>query len=89
MLNTITILAVVPHTSAWTPGVASVMIVCNLFAVVIGRYAIQKKGLGPSLPVPLPKMFEGFGVAELLATASFGHLLGAGMILGLSQSGAF
>ena len=89
MLNTVSILAMVPHTSAWTPGVASVMITCNLLAIVIGRYGIQQKGVSPALPIPLPKMFEGFGIAELLATASLGHVLGAGMILGLSQSGAF
>ncbi|MFN8968700.1 MAG: photosystem I reaction center subunit PsaK, partial [Pseudanabaena sp.] len=29
----------------------------------------------------------GFGLAELLAVTSFGHLLGAGLILGLAQAG--
>ncbi len=83
------LLAAVPVTPTWSVSVAVVMIACNLFAIAIGRYAIQMKGVGPSLPVSLPGMFEGFGLPELLATASFGHLLGAGMILGLGQAGLF
>jgi photosystem I subunit 10 len=63
------------------------MIVCNLLAIAIGYYAIQKRGVGPSLPVEVPAMFTGFGIPELLATASFGHILGAGAILGLSNAG--
>ncbi len=63
------------------------MIVCNLFAIAIGYYAIKNRGTGPDLPMEMPAMFTGFGIPELLATASFGHLLGAGMILGLSNAG--
>lgn len=63
------------------------MITCNLFAIAIGYYAIQKRGAGPALPVELPAIFTGFGLPELLATMSFGHLLGAGMILGLANAG--
>ncbi len=79
--------ATAPSTPAWSLNVALVMISCNIFAVVVGYYAIQKRGSGPSLPVELPAIFTGFGVPELLATASFGHLLGAGMILGLANAG--
>ncbi|WP_019500794.1 photosystem I reaction center subunit PsaK [Pseudanabaena sp. PCC 6802] len=81
------LLASVPATPTWSVSVGLVMIVCNLVAVSIGRYAIQQKGVGPALPAEMPGMFQGFGVPELLATASFGHILGAGMILGLSQAG--
>ncbi|MEM1426641.1 MAG: hypothetical protein AAGF75_08835 [Cyanobacteria bacterium P01_H01_bin.130] len=31
-------------------------------------------------------MFTGFGVPNLLATTSFGHLLGAGMILDMANA---
>jgi photosystem I subunit 10 len=81
------ILAATARTAEWTPKVGLIMIMCNLFAIAIGYYAIQKRGVGPKLPVELPAMFTGFGVPELLATASFGHILGAGMILGLSNAG--
>lgn len=63
------------------------MIAACLFAVVIGRPAIQNRGVGPQLPGNNLSLFEGFGVPELLATLSLGHILGAGMILGLSNAG--
>ena len=76
-----------PATPVWSFQTAIIMITCNLFVIAIGRYAIQKPGAGPSLPFTLPGLFEGFGLPELLATASFGHILGAGMILGLGNAG--
>ncbi|HIK35674.1 MAG TPA: photosystem I reaction center subunit PsaK [Thermosynechococcus sp. M98_K2018_005] len=81
------VLATLPDTT-WTPSVGLVVILCNLFAIAIGRYAIQSRGKGPSLPVSLPALFEGFGLPELLATTSFGHLLAAGVVSGLQYSGA-
>lgn len=75
------------RTAAWSPGVGLIMITCNLFAIAVGYYAIKNRGAGPSLPVEMPAMFTGFGIPELLATTSFGHLLGAGAILGLSNAG--
>lgn len=75
-------------TSPWSSNVALIMILCNLFAVAIGRFAIQQRGVGPALPVSVPGLFEGFGWAELLATTSFGHILGAGIIVGLGGTGA-
>lgn len=77
----------VPSTPEWSFKVALIMITCNLFMIAIGKYAIQQPGVGPQIPVSLPGLFEGFGVPELLATMSFGHLLGAGMILGLGNAG--
>ncbi|MEO0537147.1 MAG: photosystem I reaction center subunit PsaK [Cyanobacteria bacterium P01_A01_bin.123] len=76
-----------PTTPEWSLKVALIMITCNLFVIAIGRYAIQKPGAGPALPFSLPGLFEGFGVPELLATTSLGHVLGAGMILGLGNAG--
>lgn len=76
-----------PHTTAWSPSIALVMIFCNLLAILIGYYAIQNPGKGPNLPIPQLASRKPFGVPELLATTSFGHILGAGMILGLSNAG--
>lgn len=78
---------VTPTTPQWSFQVALIMITCNLFAIAIGRYAIQQSGVGPALPVSLPGLFDGFGLPELLATASLGHILGAGMVLGLGSAG--
>ncbi len=80
-------LLAVATTSPWSISTAIVMIAANLFAIAIGYYAIQNRGVGPKLPGELPAMFTGFGLPELLATASFGHILGAGFILGLSNAG--
>lgn len=79
-------LAVNPH--PWSPTVGLIMVLCNIFAIVIGRPAIQQRGKGPALPVEVPALFEGFGVPELLATLSLGHILGAGVITGLQNAGA-
>ncbi|NCJ08467.1 photosystem I reaction center subunit PsaK [Synechococcales cyanobacterium C] len=83
-----TVLAVTPSATNWSLQVASIMILCNLFSFVIGRYAIKNRGQGPSLPGTMPAILSNFGVPELLAVASFGHVLGAGMILGLRSAGA-
>ncbi|MGF1494861.1 MAG: photosystem I reaction center subunit PsaK [Microcoleaceae cyanobacterium] len=79
--------ATTPNTPTWSIKVALIMITCNLFAIAIGFYAIKNRGQGPALPIQLPGLFDGFGIPELLATTSFGHLLGAGMILGLGNVG--
>lgn len=82
------LLAVIPRATNWSPAVGITMLLCNVLVIAIGRYAIQRKGAGPKLPVELPDPFgKEFGVPELLATASFGHILGAGVILGLSNAG--
>ena len=76
-------------TPEWSPMVALTMILCNLLAIAIGYYGINKqnRGKGPALPLVMPGMFKGFGIPELLATTSLGHLLGAGVILGLGNAG--
>ena len=76
-----------PKTIDWNVSVSLIMILCNLFALIIGRYFIQKPGQGPALPVPKAEVWDSFGVPELLATTSFGHILGAGIILGLANAG--
>lgn len=84
---TLNLFARVPTTPTWSVSVAIIMITANLFALVVGRYGIQVKGMGPSLPVQLPGLFADFGLPELLAVTSFGHILGTGLILGLAQAG--
>lgn len=83
----LTFLANIPQTVQWNYNVAIVMIASNLVAVFIGRFAIKNTGFGPDLPVGKPALWKNFGIPELLATLSFGHILGAGFILGLSNAG--
>ena len=77
-MNIEILINILPSTTQWSIQNSIIMIVCNLLAILIGRYGIQIRGLGPSLPV-----IAGFGLSELIATTSLGHILGAGTILGL------
>nr|YP_010986032.1 photosystem I reaction center subunit X [Polyopes affinis]WOL36950.1 photosystem I reaction center subunit X [Polyopes affinis] len=83
-MNTIILLATIPRTSNWSIQTAVIMITCNLICIGIGRYAIQVRGLGPSIPI---SGLKGFGLPELLATTSLGHAVGAGAIIGLNTIG--
>jgi photosystem I subunit X len=86
-LTYLTLLAVsAPNTVSWSPKVAIVMIVCNIIAIAFGKYTIKNPSSGPALPSP--ELFGGMGLPALLGTTSFGHLLGAGAILGLASIGA-
>lgn len=77
--------ASVPATSEWSLKVAVVMVVCNILAIAFGKLTIAKPSEGPALPSPV--FFGGMGLPGLLATTSFGHIIGAGVILGLSSAG--
>jgi photosystem I subunit 10 len=61
------------------------MILANIFAIAVGKFTIQQPNAKPELPAP--QFFGGFGLPAVLATASFGHILGAGIILGLHYIG--
>lgn len=83
-MHTNILLTIAPYTSSWSTQNAIVMIICNLVSITIGRYAIKVRGLGPGIPI---LGLEGFGLPELLATASLGHIIGTGSIIGLSSIG--
>lgn len=76
------LLNVLPSETQWSIQNSLIMIACNLITILIGRYGIQVRGLGPSIPI---SGIDGFGLSELLATTSLGHILGAGTILGLKS----
>lgn len=76
----------VPTTLEWSPKVAIVMIICNILAIAFAKFTIQKPSEGPAMPSP--EMFGGMGLGAVLGTTSFGHILGAGVILGLANLGA-
>jgi photosystem I subunit X len=72
--------ATVPPTPEWSFSTALVMIVCNILGLLLARFTTQG-GSKPPSPVP------GLGFPQLIAGTSFGHVLGAGAILGLSNAG--
>ncbi|MBJ7898575.1 MAG: photosystem I reaction center subunit PsaK [Cyanobacteria bacterium RI_101] len=75
----------VPATTPWNFKVAAVMILCNIVAIAIGKLTIQQPNVGA--PMPAANFFGGFGLGAVLGTTSFGHVLGAGVILGLASAG--
>jgi photosystem I subunit 10 len=84
-LFTLTLLAVVPKTLAWNPSVALVMLVCNILAIAFARYTVQRPNDGPSAPA-LPFLGEA-SLGFVIGAICFGHILGTGAILGLSNLG--
>ncbi|MEC4817491.1 MAG: photosystem I reaction center subunit PsaK [Scytonema sp. PMC 1069.18] len=69
----------------WSPVVGLIMILSNIVAIAFGKSTMKYPSEGPNLPSS--KFFGGFGVPGLLATTAFGHILGAGVILGLHNLG--
>ena len=76
----------VPTTLEWSPKVGLTMIICNILAIAIGKFTIKYQNAGPQMPSP--KFFGGMGLPAVLGTTSLGHVIGAGVILGLASMGA-
>ena len=70
---------------SWTPAIGITMIVCNILAIAFGKLTMQDYGKGPAMPNSA--LFGGFGLPAVLATTSFGHILGMGAILSLHNLG--
>lgn len=95
-------LATVPTTPIWSANVAIVMILANVGAVLLWKSAISliNAWLGaigyearavlsvPSDAAIFTLPVVNITLPELLAATSFGHLIGAGIILGLGRLGA-
>lgn len=71
-----------PRGYEWSPTIALIMLACNLLAIAFAKYTVERQDVGPKLPI------GGISVPLLLGATSFGHILGAGVILALSNSGA-
>ena len=80
-----TLLAVAVRSVNWSPNVAFVMIVCNVIALAIAKYGIQKPKEGP--PTPSPTFFGDLSLGSVTAAWCLGHVMGAGSILGLTTMG--
>ena len=84
-MNTALFALAAPTTLTWSPKVAGVMIACNILAIAFGKLTIKQPSVGT--PMPSSNFFGGFGLGAVLGTTSFGHILGAGVILGLANIG--
>lgn len=89
MINSI-LVAVQPtvaDTTTWSFSGSLIMNICIILGIIIARVGIQNKGKGPALPLLEPILGKNFGLPELLAGISFGHILGVGATLGLTNAG--
>jgi photosystem I subunit 10 len=72
--------AAVPPTPEWSPKVALIISISCLVAVLL-TFKIQKPKVGPKLPA-LP-----LSVPAFVAAMAFGHVIGIGIVLGLTNIG--
>lgn len=77
----------VPDTSTWSWSGSLVMNISIILGIIIAKVAIQNKGKGPKLPLLEPFLGKNFGLPELLAGISLGHIIGIGAVLGLTNTG--
>ncbi len=80
-----TLLAVAVRAADWSPKIAIVMVIANVLAIAFGKLTIKHQSKGAAMPAS--GMFGGFGLGAVLGTTAFGHILGAGAILGLTNLG--
>jgi photosystem I subunit X len=69
--------AAVPMSQSWSPTIAIVMVAANVIGVFA---AMTSKKAGPALA-------GGITIAQIVGGTCFGHVLGAGAILGLTSIG--
>ncbi|MFN6569109.1 photosystem I reaction center subunit PsaK [Nostoc minutum NIES-26] len=78
-----TLLAVqstVPPTPVWNPTVAIIISISSLVVLLLST-RIEKPQVGPKLPI-LP-----VSVPTFIAAMAFGHIIGVGIVLGLTNIG--
>lgn len=79
------LLTATPRAYDWSPTIGIIMLLCNIFAIAVAKLNVKFPNAEPALPSS--NLFGGFGLPALLGATSFGHVLGAGVILGLSNMG--
>ncbi|MDZ8186907.1 MAG: photosystem I reaction center subunit PsaK [Nostoc sp. ChiSLP02] len=70
----------VPPTPVWTPTVGIIISLSSLIVLLLST-KIEKPLVGPKLPI-LP-----VSVPTFIAAMAFGHVIGAGIVLGLTNIG--
>lgn len=61
------------------------MLVCNVLAILFAKLTVKNPNVGPSIPALSD--ITGLSLPALFGAACFGHILGAGVILGLTNTG--
>jgi photosystem I subunit 10 len=79
MLHSALLFAAAPMSQPWSPTVAIVMVICNVLGVLAATKSQVKSG--PATPI------GGLSLGQVVGGTCFGHILGAGTILGLTSFG--
>lgn len=79
------LLAVVSRTPDWSLSIGLIMIVCNVLAILFAKFTVKNPNVGPALPGLSD--IAGLSLPALIGAICFGHILGAGVILGLTNTG--
>ncbi|MEH1874679.1 photosystem I reaction center subunit PsaK [Nostoc sp.] len=72
--------ATVPATPAWNPTVGIIISISSLVMVLLST-RIEKPLVGPKFPI-LP-----ISIPTFVAAMAFGHIVGVGIVLGLTNIG--
>ena len=72
--------ATVPTTPAWNPTVGIIISISSLVMVLLST-RIEKPLVGPKFPI-LP-----ISIPTFVAAMAFGHIIGVGIVLGLTNIG--
>ena len=80
MISSLLAAASVPVTPEWSPTVA-IIISASSFVVLLLTLKIQYPQVGPKMPV-LP-----ISIPAFVGAMAFGHLIGIGIVLGLTNIG--
>lgn len=86
-MNAELLITLVPQTIPWSLKTCFIMILSNILCIISTRYIIQSKNIGTGTSLQLNGSFVTFGLPELLATTSLGHIIGVGTILGFGYIG--
>lgn len=76
----------VPNTPAWSPTVAAIISASSILVLLIASRSIKYPQVGAKLPVSLP-IVGSPSVGTFVASMAFGHVLGVGIVLGLTNIG--
>lgn len=80
--------ATVPNSATdWNWAGTPIIIGSCLLILVLAGWYVRYPHVGPKMPLPFPSLFNNPSVATFLAAMSFGHILGVGAVLGLTNIG--
>ena len=72
----------VPPTPSWSPAVGIIISISSLVIVLLAPKIIAYPQVGPKFPGPIPLSLPAF-----VGAMCFGHAIGIGIVLGLTNIG--